>query len=133
MVGWKYPPPAAPPTYEEAIPAAYDIHERVKIMDEMGVWGQVLYPNVGGFGSQLFSHMEDKELSYECVKIYNDWVQDWIAPYKERTRQRVSGPGRRPVSEGNCVDPLVSASTLNGISVPKSPNSKVYRFGCSGR
>ena len=48
MVSWKYPPPAAPPTYEEAIPAAYDIHERVKLMDEMGVWGQVMYPNVRG-------------------------------------------------------------------------------------
>ena len=94
MVSWKYPPPAAPPTYEDAIPGSYDIHERVKIMDEMGVWGQVLYPNVGGLGSQRFFQLADadKELAYECVKIYNDWVADWTAPYKERFRAPAALP-----------------------------------------
>ena len=90
MVSWKYPPPAAPPTFEDAIPAAYDIHARVKLMDEMGIWGQVLYPNVGS-GRRLMQ-MEDEELSYECVKIYNDWVAEWTSPYKERFRAPAAMP-----------------------------------------
>lgn len=52
--GWPTFPPEYPPTYEDCHPGAYDAQARLKYMDEAGIWAQVLYPNVGGFGSQNF-------------------------------------------------------------------------------
>jgi hypothetical protein len=31
-------------------------------MDEASIWAQVLYPNVGGFGSENFLRIEDEQL-----------------------------------------------------------------------
>ena len=46
-------------------------------MDEVGVWAAILYPNVGGFGSQEFLGIDDPELKVECVRAYNDFLIDW--------------------------------------------------------
>ncbi len=46
-------------------------------MDEIGVWAQVLYPNVAGFGSQRFLSIPDDELKLVCVRAYNDFLRDW--------------------------------------------------------
>jgi len=39
---------------EDADPGSWNPVERLKRMDEYGLWAQVIYPNVGGFGNQLF-------------------------------------------------------------------------------
>jgi predicted TIM-barrel fold metal-dependent hydrolase len=66
-------------TYEECHPGAYDAHERLKYMDEVGIWAQVLYPNVAGFGSQKFLTLGDEELQIACVRAYNDWLAEWCS------------------------------------------------------
>ena len=43
-----------PKTYEEMHPGAYNAKARLQYMDQLGIWVMVLYPNVGGFGSQQF-------------------------------------------------------------------------------
>ena len=53
-------------------------------MDETGVWAQALYPNIGGFGNQLFLDFDDPVLKLECVRAYNDFQIDWIAPDPRR-------------------------------------------------
>jgi uncharacterized protein len=62
-------------------PAAYDPVERLKVMDECGVYAQVLYPNAIGIGGQtLANEVKDPVLRRLCVEIYNDAmaeVQDW--------------------------------------------------------
>src|SRR5712692_7737482 len=40
--------------FEEISPAAYDVGERVKFLDEHGIYAQIMFPNVAGFGSQKF-------------------------------------------------------------------------------
>jgi predicted TIM-barrel fold metal-dependent hydrolase len=82
--GWKEPPPSAPRTFDEAHPATLHVEDRVRVMDEEGVWAQVLYPNVGGFGSGAFLKIDDVGLRNECVRAYNDFLVEWIAPHKER-------------------------------------------------
>ncbi len=71
-----------PSTYDEFHPGGYDPHERIKYMDEQGIYAQVLYPNVGGFGAQRFLQMDDEALMLTCVKAYNDFQSDWasVAP-----------------------------------------------------
>jgi predicted TIM-barrel fold metal-dependent hydrolase len=53
-------------------------------MDESGIYAQVLYPNVGGFGSERFRNMDDPRLALECVRAYNDFLIDWITPNPKR-------------------------------------------------
>ena len=62
-----------PKNYEEMHPGAHDAQERLKYMDQMGIWAMVMYPNVGGFGAQEFLKLNDPELMLTCVQIYNDW------------------------------------------------------------
>src|SRR5215475_9855709 len=33
-------------------PGAHDVHARVKLMDEQGIYAQIAYPNILGFGGQ---------------------------------------------------------------------------------
>jgi len=62
-------------------PAAYDPVERLKVMDECGVYAQVLYPNAIGIGGQnLANEVSDPLLRRLCVEIYNDSMaelQEW--------------------------------------------------------
>ena len=46
-------------------------------MDREGIRAQVLYPNVGGFGSGRFLELKEPELMLECVRAYNDFLIDW--------------------------------------------------------
>ena len=91
-VGWPEPFPAGPPTYEDCHPAAYDASARLALMDEEGIWAQVLYPNLGGFGSQRFQSLEDPELKLECVRAYNDFQRDWVEPDPRRFITMVATP-----------------------------------------
>src|SRR4029453_8369785 len=77
--GWGAPFPAAPPTFEEVPPAAHDPKARLAYMDSIGVWAQVMYPNVGGFGNQAFLALDDPDLQLACVRAYNDWLTEWCA------------------------------------------------------
>jgi len=82
MAGWKEYPPSHPTTLDEADRSAWDPHERLKRMDQDGIWGQVLYPNVAGFGGGNFTRVNEPELMLACVQAYNDFLAEYgsIAP-----------------------------------------------------
>ena len=90
--GWGEPFPLGPPTFEQCHPAAYDARARLALMDETGIWAQVLYPNVGGFGNQRFLACDDEELKLACVRAYNDFQRDWVEPAPDRFVTLVSTP-----------------------------------------
>ncbi len=71
--------PDFPRTYEDAITAAYDAKARLAHMDAEGIHAQVLYPNLGGFGSARFLELKEPELMLECVRAYNDWLVEWCS------------------------------------------------------
>jgi predicted TIM-barrel fold metal-dependent hydrolase len=75
--GWPTFPPNYPPTYADCHPAAFDATARLAYMDEVGIWAQVLYPNVGGFGSENFLSIDDDELKVLSVRAYNDFLIEW--------------------------------------------------------
>lgn len=79
MAGYDGVVPVGPKTYDEIAPAMYDSHERLKLMDELGVHAQVLYSNVGGFGGQQFRKLGTPEFVAECVKAFNDFVADFAS------------------------------------------------------
>jgi predicted TIM-barrel fold metal-dependent hydrolase len=90
--GWREPFPGGPPTYEEMHPAAHDPHARLALMDTQGIWAQVLYPNVAGFGSQRFLQIPDDELKLVCVEAYNDFLRDWASADPRRLITVMSMP-----------------------------------------
>lgn len=81
-----------PTSYEEMHPAAYNAKERLKYMDQLGIWAMVMYPNVGGFGNQQFLKLQDPELMLTCVKAYNDWQTEWASADSRRLLPIISTP-----------------------------------------
>jgi uncharacterized protein len=54
-------------------PAAWDPAERIRLMDELGIDSQVLYPNAIGIGGQFLAKaIDDKDLLLLIVELYND-------------------------------------------------------------
>jgi uncharacterized protein len=65
--------------FERLDEAAYDVKARLELMDRLGLFAQIVYPNASGFASANFLKVADPELRTECVRIYNDAVAEWQA------------------------------------------------------
>jgi predicted TIM-barrel fold metal-dependent hydrolase len=77
MAGFDGTFPDCPQTWEALPESAYDPHARLRHMDAEGIFAEVLYPNVGGFGSGGFLRLKERDLMLECVRAYNDFLIDW--------------------------------------------------------
>jgi uncharacterized protein len=62
--------------WEDVDPAAWDVHQRVHLLDEMGVWAQVLYPNSVGFASNHIFAIDDHAQRRTVLITYNDFLVD---------------------------------------------------------
>jgi len=62
--------------FEKMSKAAYDVDARLGFLDEHGIYAQIVFPNVSGFGSQRFMEIADDELRLACATIYNDHMAD---------------------------------------------------------
>jgi predicted TIM-barrel fold metal-dependent hydrolase len=78
------PFPDSPKGFGDVHPASFDANERLKYMDSVGIWAQVLYPNVAGFGSQIFLRLKDPDLMLTCVEAWNDFQTDWASADRRR-------------------------------------------------
>jgi len=79
MAGFNGSYPECPMGFDDIAASSFDAKERLKFMDAEGIWAQVLYPNVGGFGSGGFVKLKDPELMLECVRAYNDFLVEWCS------------------------------------------------------
>jgi predicted TIM-barrel fold metal-dependent hydrolase len=57
---------------EDAHPAASDVKSRLKVLDAEGIWAQIVYPNLLGFGGAKQAQIVDEELRLVSVQIFND-------------------------------------------------------------
>jgi uncharacterized protein len=57
---------------EDVHAGAYSIPDRLQMMDEQGIWAQIVYPNTVGFGGQNFRLVADPALRRMAIEIYND-------------------------------------------------------------
>ena len=81
-----------PATFDDMHPAAFDAQERLKYMDQMGIWSMIMYPNVAGFGSQAFLQLDEPDLMLACVEAYNDFQTEWAAADSRRLLPMTSTP-----------------------------------------
>ncbi len=66
-----------PAIYEDFREATYDQKARLVDMDTNHVEVAINYPNTfPRFAGQGFAERADKDLSLQCVQIYNDWMID---------------------------------------------------------
>lgn len=64
--------------------SSYEVKERLAMMDESGVWAQIVYPNILGFGGQNTAGV-DNELRLLSTRIYNDAM----AELQEQSSERI--------------------------------------------
>jgi len=58
---------------EQAHAAAYDPAARMELLDETGIWAQIIFPGVVGLGGQALAEIvQDVTLRMLCVEIFND-------------------------------------------------------------
>jgi uncharacterized protein len=56
--------------------ASWDVGARLALLDEMGVYAQILYPNAIGFASNSMFGIEDIPLRNAVQEMYNDFLVD---------------------------------------------------------
>jgi predicted TIM-barrel fold metal-dependent hydrolase len=64
--------------YSDANPAAFDAEERLRVMDQEGFDGAVLYPSLS-----LMFH-RDRDLAEELNRAVNNWLADWVSVDRSR-------------------------------------------------
>jgi uncharacterized protein len=63
--------------WDEIHEASYDPVARTELLDQLGIWAQVVYPNAFGFAAGYLVTCPDKELARTVVAIYNDAMAEW--------------------------------------------------------
>jgi predicted TIM-barrel fold metal-dependent hydrolase len=112
-------------TIDDVHPAAYDVDARLEVMDQLGVYAQILYPNVVGFGGQRFNDVVDPELRMLCATLYNDAMID----IQERSGQRMFPMAIVPWWD---IDAAVREVTrakelgLRGVNTNSDPHNEGY-------
>jgi uncharacterized protein len=79
------------PLDESSLAASY-VAPRIAMMDALGMAGQILFPNVVGFGGQNFFRISDHELRMAIVRIWNDAMADM----QKESNGRLMGMGLLP-------------------------------------
>jgi uncharacterized protein len=70
--------------FEEVHAGSSSLKERLEVMDEAGIYAQIVYPNILGFGGQAAAKV-DPALRLATVQIYNDAM----AELQEESGQRL--------------------------------------------
>ncbi|GAA2403815.1 amidohydrolase family protein [Actinomadura vinacea] len=62
--------------FERVDVSAWSVRERLELLDSMGIYGQILYPNGIGFASNHIFAIEDEAERAEILRIYNDFLAE---------------------------------------------------------
>jgi predicted TIM-barrel fold metal-dependent hydrolase len=106
--------------FEDVHTGSSSVKERLQVMDEAGVWAQIVYPNILGFGGQAAAKV-DPELRLACVRIYNDAM----AELQEESGQRLFPMALLPwwdVKEAVRETERCVAIGLRGININSDPH-----------
>lgn len=62
--------------FDDIDTSAWAVKERLELCDEMGIHGQIIYPNGVGFASNHIFSIEDLEQRRAILEMYNDFLVD---------------------------------------------------------
>lgn len=101
-------------------PASYDLAARLERMDAEGIYAQIAYPNVLGFGGQK-AMMVDPELRLLSTRIFNDAMAEMQAQSNDRIYPMALLPWWDPAlaveEAGRCND-----MGLRGVNINPDPH-----------
>jgi predicted TIM-barrel fold metal-dependent hydrolase len=60
------------PRFEDQHEGGYNAEARLKVMDQTGIYAEILYPNTLGFAGGGIMKVKDLELRNFCIRAYND-------------------------------------------------------------
>jgi predicted TIM-barrel fold metal-dependent hydrolase len=107
--------------FEDVHLGSSDVKERLKVMDEAGIYAQIVYPNILGFGGQASAKV-DPALRLACVQIYNDAM----AELQEESNQRLFPMALLPwwdVKEAVKETERCANMGLRGININSDPHT----------
>jgi predicted TIM-barrel fold metal-dependent hydrolase len=74
-----------PCNFEQMRRGCFDINERVRDMSANGVLSSLNFPSFPKFCGQMFTKVQDKDLSLAVVRAYNDWhIDEWAGAHPGR-------------------------------------------------
>lgn len=106
--------------FEDVHPGSSSVKERLQVMDEAGIYAQIVYPNILGFGGQASAKV-DADLRLACVQIYNDAM----AEVQEESGQRLFPMALLPwwdVAQAVKETERCAAMGLRGININSDPH-----------
>ncbi len=106
--------------FEDVHAGSSDVKERLKVMDEAGIYAQIVYPNILGFGGQAAAKV-DRALSLECVRIYNDAMAELQAESGDRLLPMALLPWW-DVQQSVTETERCAAMGLRGININSDPH-----------
>jgi predicted TIM-barrel fold metal-dependent hydrolase len=108
---------------DDVAAGSYDVDERLKVMDAMGVYAQIAYPNIAGFGANRLAQIEDKDLALQIVSIYNDAVGEFQANSKGRVFPMMLVPFWDVQAAAKEVERCATELDLRGITMCSEPQA----------
>jgi len=106
---------------EDVHPAAWNPVERLRLLDEIGIDAQVLYPNSIGLGGQnMYNSIKDPETIGLCIKLYNDAM----AEVQEESNDRLIPMPIMPAWDiGACVKEAQRCAAMGyrGVNMTADP------------
>jgi predicted TIM-barrel fold metal-dependent hydrolase len=75
-----------PARFDEMRPGCWDVDERIKDMDLVGVYASISFPSaITGFCGSVFSRCSDPHLGLAVTRAWNDWLHEaWCGAYPDR-------------------------------------------------
>ena len=110
---------------DEVHAGASAVAPRVAMMDALGIYAQIVYPNVVGFGGQRFATVVDPTLQLLCATIYNDAM----AEFQEESGERMFPMALLPWWDVDAAVAEVSRAHsmgLRGVNTNADPQNEGY-------
>ncbi|CAN7516458.1 amidohydrolase family protein [Phenylobacterium sp. LjRoot219] len=106
--------------FEDVHAGSSSVRERLAVMDEAGIYAQIVYPNILGFGGQAAAKV-DADLRLACVRIYNDAMAELQADSGQRLFPMALLPWW-DVAEAVRETERCAAMGLRGININSDPH-----------
>jgi predicted TIM-barrel fold metal-dependent hydrolase len=111
---------------EDVHPGCSQTQARLEVMDRDGIWAQIVYPNVLGFGGQLRGEATkaniDEDLKLVSTKIYNDAMAEMQAESGGRLLPMAMLPWWN-VKDAVAEAERCAALGLRGININSDPHT----------
>jgi predicted TIM-barrel fold metal-dependent hydrolase len=106
--------------YEQIAPGSYDVKERLKDMDDMGVWGHICFQNGGVTQVGSLLALNDEPLAVTITQMFNDACADRM----KLSGGRINGMGTLPYWDKQLLTAEMKRVVdlgLKGVVLPDRP------------